>query len=379
MDKNELLELLTIEKLKELMTQLGSEYCKEEQGCVIFSSICHGNPSSHKLYYYKDTQTFHCYSACSCNYSVFDLISEVLGLDFSDSLKYLANFLGVNNISSQQNRKAGFNRTYKNEDLKFLKVSKNKRYRLKPKELVYSDNVLKVFDNAITEDWLEEGITYSTAEKYELGFYINQNCMIIPVRNIKGELVGIRKRNYFTDELEKGRKYVPIAIQGILYKFPTANSLYGIYQNQNDIRKYKKVILFESEKSVLKMEAMYDYNISLSIYGMNLSPFQADMVKSLGVEEVIIALDCQYVQDKIEDLGTKEYTEFTLYLKKVSKIVKRFEKTSNVSILMDFDNMLEYKDSPIDKGKKVFEKLLKNKFIFSTEELQEIIEEREKS
>ena len=112
---------------------------------------------------------------------------------------------------------------------------------------------------------------------------------------------------------------------------------------------------------------------------MNLSPFQADMVKSLGVEEVIIALDCQYVQDKIEDLGTKEYTEFTLYLKKVSKIVKRFEKTSNVSILMDFDNMLEYKDSPIDKGKKVFEKLLKNKFIFSTEELQEIIEEREKS
>jgi len=46
---------------------------------------------------------------------------------------------------------------------------------------------------------------------------------------------------------------------------------------------------------------------------------------------------------------------------------------------MDFDNMLEYKDSPIDKGKKIFEKLLKNKFTFSSEELQEIIEEREQS
>lgn len=44
MDKNELLELLTIEKLKELMTQLGSEYCKEEQGCVIFQVFVMATP-----------------------------------------------------------------------------------------------------------------------------------------------------------------------------------------------------------------------------------------------------------------------------------------------------------------------------------------------
>lgn len=376
MDRDSLLELLSKEDVIALMEELGSDWYKEENNnALIFESICHGS-TSHKLYYYLESKTFHCYSGCSCNYSVYDLISTILGLEFSDSYKYLASFLGVR---TKQRRKIGFKKIDKNEDLKFLKVNKNKNYRLKPKEVIYSDNVLKVFDNAITEDWLEEGITYNTAEKYELGFYINQNCMTIPVRNIKGELIGIRKRNYFTDELEKGRKYVPIAIQGILYKFPTANSLYGIYQNQNDIRKYKRAILFESEKSVLKMEAMYNYNISLGIYGMNLSPFQADMIKSLEVEEVIIALDCQYEQDKIEDLGTKEYSEFTLYLKKVSKIVKRFEKTSNVSILMDFDNMLEYKDSPIDKGRKIFEKLLKNKFTFSAEELQEIIEEREQS
>lgn len=43
----------------------------------------------HKLYYYLESKTFHCYSGCSCNYSVYDLIGTILGLEFSDSYKYL--------------------------------------------------------------------------------------------------------------------------------------------------------------------------------------------------------------------------------------------------------------------------------------------------
>ena len=377
MDRNELLEYLSIEKLKELMGYLGSEYCKEEEGYLIFSSICHSNPSSYKLYYYKESKVFHCYSACSCNYSIFDLIGQVLGLDFSDSFKYLANFLGIS--INQQKKKAGFNKTYSNTDLKFLRLQKNKNISVTPKQQVYNDNILNLFDKAITQDWYEEGISLETAEKFELGFYINHNCMIIPVRNIDGELVGVRKRNYFKDELEQGRKYVPILIQNTLYNFPTNIILYGIYQNQNYIRKYKKVVLFESEKSVLKYDSIYKENIALSLFGMNLSRWQRDALLSLGVEEIIIALDKQYIQEDIDNKANKtNYNEFTLYLKKIKKIVKMFEKQCNVSIVMDFNNLIEYKSSPIDCGKEIFEALLRNRAILSTEELQELIDEREK-
>ena len=377
MDRNELLEYLSIEKLKELMEQLGSEYCKEEKGCFIFSSICHSNPTSHKLYYYKESSTFHCYSACSCNYSIFDLIGQVLGLDFSDSFKYLANFLGIS--INQQKRKVGFNKTYSNADLNFLRLQKNRSTYVTPKQQVYNDNVLNMFDKAITQDWREEGISLETAEKFELGFYINQNCMIIPVRNINGDLIGIRKRNYFKDELEQGRKYVPILIQNTLYNFPTNISLYGIYQNQNYIRKYKKVVLFESEKSVLKYDSIYKENIALSIFGMNFSRWQRDVVLSLGVEEVIIALDKQYIQEDIDNKANKiNYNEFTLYLKKIKKIVKMFEKQCNVLIVMDFYSLIEYKSSPIDCGKEIFETLLKKRVVLSSEEIQEEINKREK-
>jgi len=377
MDRNEILEHLSIEKLKELMEHLGSEYCKEEKDYFIFSSICHGNPSSHKLYYYKESSTFHCYSACSCNYSIFDLIKQVLGLDFSDSFKYLANFLGI--AINQQKKKVGFNKTYSNADLNFLRLQKNRSTYVTPKQQVYNDNVLNMFDKAITQDWREEGISLETAEKFELGFYINQNCMIIPVRDINGDLIGIRKRNYFKDELEQGRKYVPILIQNTLYNFPTNVSLYGIYQNQNYIRKYKKVVLFESEKSVLKYDSIYKENIALSIFGMNFSRWQRDVVLSLGVEEVIIALDKQYIQEDIDNKANKiNYNEFTLYLKKIKKIVKMFEKQCNASIIMDFYSLIEYKSSPIDCGKENFETLLKKRVVLSSEEIQEEINKREK-
>ena len=377
MNRNELLEHLSIEKLKELMEQLGSEYCKEEEGYFIFSSICHGNPVSHKLYYYKESKMFHCYSACSCNYSIFDLIGQVLGLDFSDSLKYLANFLNIS--INQQKKKVGFNKTHSNTDLNFLRLQKNRNTCVTPKQQVYNDNVLNMFDKAITQDWYEEGISLETSEKFELGFYINQNCMIIPVRDINGGLIGIRKRNYFKDELGQGKKYVPILIQNTLYNFSTNMNLYGIYQNQNYIRKYKKVVLFESEKSVLKYDSMYKENIALAIFGMNFSRWQRDMVLSLGVEEVIIALDKQYIQEDIDNKANKvNYNEFTSYFKKIRKIVKMFEKQCNVLIIMDFNNLIKYKSSPIDYGKQVFEALLKKRVILSSEEIQEEINKREK-
>jgi hypothetical protein len=49
------------------------------------------------------------------------------------------------------------------------------------------------------------------------------------------------------------------------------------------------------------------------------------------------------------------------YFKKLKKITKMLFSYFTVNIVIDFDDDLELKDSPTDKGKNTFEKLMKQK------------------
>ena len=49
------------------------------------------------------------------------------------------------------------------------------------------------------------------------------------------------------------------------------------------------------------------------------------------------------------------------YFKKLKKITKMLSSYFTVNIVIDFDDRLELKDSPTDKGKEVFEQLLQDK------------------
>ena len=154
--------------------------------------------------------------------------------------------------------------------------------------------------------------------------------------------------------------------------------LYGIYQNQNNIRKTRKVILFESEKSVLKYGSTYgqNNNISLATMSMNFTLQQRDLILYLGVDEVILAWDKQYRLEylKPEYKNTKEYKEFVQYIKKIKKVVSLLINYCNVSVIFCWDDRIDYKDAPIDKGQDIFEELLNERFLIeSTDELEEEI------
>ena len=49
------------------------------------------------------------------------------------------------------------------------------------------------------------------------------------------------------------------------------------------------------------------------------------------------------------------------YFKKLKKISQMLINYFTVNIVIDWDNQLDLKDSPTDKGKEVFESLLKQK------------------
>ena len=80
----ELREKLTPEDIKRILRERYNEepyYDKEEQNYIIYRTCCH-NGDSHKLYYYKNTHLFKCYTHCGL-FDIFELIIKMkeMGLD----------------------------------------------------------------------------------------------------------------------------------------------------------------------------------------------------------------------------------------------------------------------------------------------------------
>ena len=83
-----------------------------------------------------------------------------------------------------------------------------------------------------------------------------------------------------------------------MYNHPLGFNLYNINNSASRIQKLKKAIVFESEKSCLKYASYFDprVDISVAICGNALNNYQVSLLLSLGVEEIVIALDKQYQQ-----------------------------------------------------------------------------------
>jgi hypothetical protein len=130
------------------------------------------------------------------------------------------------------------------------------------------------------------------------------------------------------------------------------------------------------EKSVLLYASIYgqENNIAVATCGMTFSLYQRDLLISLGITEIIIAYDMQYELDKINKQNKKKWEEYCGYFKRLIKIAKMTMDYCNVSVISCWDDRLNYKDSPIDNGKEIFEQLYKERFLITNiEELEELI------
>ena len=87
------------------------------------------------------------------------------------------------------------------------------------------------------------------------------------------------------------------------------------------------------------------------------------MLLDLNVREVDICFDKEYLEQWFSEQydGTKEQILMFNYFKKLKKISQMLINYFTVNIVIDWDNQLDLKDSPTEKGKEVFESLLKQK------------------
>lgn len=367
LDKEKIINSLTDEDIIKICMDLGAEYPKPDgSGNYIFNTnICHGG-DSWKLYYYTDRKMFVCYT-CGDRYDIINLVirakmNKGITITWYNALKYIGiitNKLSVTEKSKEDNTVI--------DDWKWLsKLSKHKKKNnTDMKE--YNEHILELFVYKPVKEWLDEGISEYVMVEFEIGYYPMQNCITIPVRDINGKFIGLRARYLLKEDIDKG-KYRPMIIEGILTKHNLGNTFYGIYQNQKAIRKYKKVFLFEAEKSVLLSHTYYgDTDLSLAMCGSNITDVQIKILIELGVSHVIICFDKEY--EKTDSF------EAEIYYNKILKKIKPLLNFFTVELVMDRQDLLEFKDSPIDKGFETWNKLLEDKFSVT---IKDVIESEEK-
>ena len=188
-------------------------------------------------------------------------------------------------------------------------------------------------------------------DKFGIGWDARQACISIPVVQ-NGQLVGVRGRYTRQQDVDKG-KYRPIAmLDGTVLKFSTNQCLYGLDQNKSDIEKCRQVLLFESEKSILKADSWHIHN-ALAVFGSNISKRHIEMLLELGVNDVVLCMDSDYRQVGDDD--------FKFFVAKMRKLAGKLRGYFNVSIIYNNQGYDGYKYSPVDFDRWQFDKLYESR------------------
>lgn len=183
--------------------------------------------------------------------------------------------------------------------------------------------------------WFDEGIPYEIMWEYGVRYDAFDDRIVYPIRNLDGQIFCISGRTCDPDYKSKGiRKYT--------YTTPIGSlpAIYGLYENKSEILSTSEALVFEGCKSVLKAKSFGHPN-GVALLTSHLSQIQTEAfikLASFNGVRFVFALDA--------DVDIK-----------ADKNIMRLAKYARVEWIRNRNNLLDAKDSPVDKGKEVFEKL----------------------
>ena len=342
---NAIIENLDIDKVKNLLEQMDIPF-QEKEKYLLMPTVCHNSnvdEASWKLYYYKDNHFFYCYTNC-LGMSIFKFLEHFYserGIDFDWYEDIYKVVLDCSNFRLA----APGHATYK---------SIRDQYR-RPEHIqlpTYSEGILNTFTKFYPPEWLNDGISKTAMDKFNILYSIPQNKIIIPHYNIDNKLVGVRGRALNPWEVENIGKYMPVQIEGKWYSHPLSLNLYGLNKTKENIKKTGICFIFEAEKSVLQMDSFDRLNCAAAVCGSQFNKFALKiLIQNCHPNEIVICFD------KEEKPGED------IYFNKLYKLCNKYKNYANFSFIYDMENLLELKDSPTDKGQDTFEKLLQRRVI----------------
>lgn len=210
---------------------------------------------------------------------------------------------------------------------------KPKTTQKKPITTVLSDDYMERYEWKADkmEVWRKEGISDESMHRFQVFYDSYSNRLVYPIRNLAGKIVNIGGRTLDPDWKAKGqRKYC------YFYPWGTMDTIYGLAENMEEIKKKGEVIIFEGCKSVLIADTWGIKNTA-AILTSHVNPAQMKILAKLGCR-VVFALD--------KEVNVREDHNIT-----------KLKQYVTVEYLWDKENLLDAKDAPVDKGGDVFGKL----------------------
>lgn len=359
-NKEELKQQLELEQIYDLVEAWGGEPEYTDKG-LVSRTICHNKPGegSRKLYYYENTRLFRCYTHCDDTFDIFELFIKVSKIQYNqdqelyDAMDYIASYFGINGVEPPDQNKQELEdwKIFKRHDLRTAAI---KSHVSLPE---YDRTILTRFAYPRIGAWEKEGISAETARRNYIGYYPGGEQITIPHFDIDGRLIGIRGRTLAADEADRYGKYRPLLIGKKLYNHPLSMNLYNINNSKDNLKKARVAVVFESEKSCLMYQSYYgpENDISVAVCGSSLSSYQVNMLKDLGVNELIIAFDRQF-----QEIGDEEFVRLK---NKLIHLYGKYNNSIKVTAIFDKTMLTPYKASPIDCGPSLFETLMKQRIV----------------
>lgn len=215
--------------------------------------------------------------------------------------------------------------------------------KIKPKtakSTVLPDDYMKRYEKKDDklEVWRREGISDASMDRFQVFYDSFSDRLVYPIRNPEGKIVNVGGRTLDKDWKEKKlRKYT------YFYPWGELNTIYGLAENLEEIKKKGEIILFEGCKSVLLADTWGIKNTG-AILTSHLNPNQMNILIKLGCR-VVFALD--------KDVKIKEDYN-----------IKRLKQFVNVEYIWDKKKLLDEKDAPVDKGIEVWNKLYEGRVLW---------------
>lgn len=343
-DYQEIIEQLDDNRVKSMLDRFEIPY--EDRGnYLVMPTVCHHasiDEASWKLYYYKNTHIFQCYTEEGAM-SIFTFLKNYYETRNIVYDWYTDIYEVIRGCSHFDGEKVAGN-AYRSVRDRYM-PQKDRR------ELpAYPEGILNIFTKYYPVEWLKDGISKAAMDKYNIRFSPTQNKIIIPHYDAAGRLIGIRGRALNQWEIENVGKYMPVQIEGKWYSHPLSLNLYGLNFNKENIKNTGIAYIGEAEKFVLQLDSFSTPNCSVAVCGSKLNKYALDiLVRECHPREIVICFDQE------EEPGKQNYFD------KLYNLCCKYKVYSNFSFIYDKEKLLRLKESPSDRGEEVFLKLLEKR------------------
>lgn len=280
---------------------------------------------------------------------IINLVQYNRGCDFNGAMDYLCTLLELSNkdISSIDTN------TVIQENL-----AKSKEKEVEKKSSIFkprTEEELGLYVPILFIGWLREGIAPWTRDKFDIRYSYNEKSIIIPIRKWDdGTLLAFNKRTTIenAEELDIKKYHLDKG-------YPKSKNIYGLWENRTTIENKGYCVIFEGEKSVLKRDSLTDAT-GVAVQGSIISAEQVNILLSLNISEVIIAMDSDITRDHTRALAEKFYGKI------------------KVSYMWDNTGLLGEKQSPADVKNADYQYLFDNRVVYDEVEHEKYLESLKK-